>query len=224
MTATNPGASMSASESSMNVPRLGQKRLVIVGATGMVGGYALRYMLDHPAVGHVTSVGRTPLGISHPGGSSSRLRGLLGTRGDPVGSARSALLPGHLHRGGAGRRASHDNRGLHDRVRGGSPPQQPRRDVRIFERERRRPDGSKSDVLRTLQGRGRERTTRGGLLPSLPLPARVHLPGRAAEGTEFRLSPVACDLPRVSGALPQPGDSGRRLSQSHGGCCPAGNR
>jgi hypothetical protein len=25
------------------------KRLVIVGATGMVGGYALRYALDHPA-------------------------------------------------------------------------------------------------------------------------------------------------------------------------------
>src|SRR5713226_584859 len=57
---------MSASESSMNVPTLGQKRLVIVGATGMVGGYALRYMLDHPAVGHVTSVGRRPVGFSHP--------------------------------------------------------------------------------------------------------------------------------------------------------------
>jgi uncharacterized protein YbjT (DUF2867 family) len=57
---------MSASESSMNVPRVGQKRLVIVGATGMVGGYVLRYMLDHPGVGHVTSVGRRPVGISHP--------------------------------------------------------------------------------------------------------------------------------------------------------------
>jgi len=26
-----------------------KKRLVIVGATGMIGGYALRYALDHPA-------------------------------------------------------------------------------------------------------------------------------------------------------------------------------
>ena len=43
-----------------------QKRLVIVGATGMVGGYALRYALDHPAVGSVTSIGRRKLGISHP--------------------------------------------------------------------------------------------------------------------------------------------------------------
>jgi len=39
---------------------------VIVGATGMVGGYALRYALEHPAVGRVTSIGRRTLGISHP--------------------------------------------------------------------------------------------------------------------------------------------------------------
>ena len=41
------------------------KRLVIVGATGMVGGCALRYALDQPEVEHVTSVGRRKLGISH---------------------------------------------------------------------------------------------------------------------------------------------------------------
>jgi uncharacterized protein YbjT (DUF2867 family) len=41
------------------------KRLVIVGATGMVGGYALRYALQQPDVEHVTSVGRRKLGISH---------------------------------------------------------------------------------------------------------------------------------------------------------------
>jgi uncharacterized protein YbjT (DUF2867 family) len=32
----------------------------------MVGGYALRYALDHPSVGRVTSIGRRKLGISHP--------------------------------------------------------------------------------------------------------------------------------------------------------------
>src|SRR5579862_655546 len=41
-------------------------RLVIVGATGMVGGYALRYALEHFVVGHVTAIGRRKLGISHP--------------------------------------------------------------------------------------------------------------------------------------------------------------
>ncbi len=50
----------------MNVPTAGQKRLVIVGATGMVGGYALRYALEHPAVGRATAIGRRTLGISHP--------------------------------------------------------------------------------------------------------------------------------------------------------------
>ena len=50
----------------MNAPATDQKRLVVVGATGMVGGYALRYALDNPAVGHVTSIGRKKLGLSHP--------------------------------------------------------------------------------------------------------------------------------------------------------------
>jgi uncharacterized protein YbjT (DUF2867 family) len=49
----------------MNVPAPGQKRIVIVGATGMVGGYALRYALDHPALERVTAIGRRKLGISH---------------------------------------------------------------------------------------------------------------------------------------------------------------
>jgi uncharacterized protein YbjT (DUF2867 family) len=42
------------------------KRVVIVGATGMVGGYALRYALEDPAVGAVTSIGRRKLGLAHP--------------------------------------------------------------------------------------------------------------------------------------------------------------
>jgi uncharacterized protein YbjT (DUF2867 family) len=62
MTATN-GVDLGASTS---VPTAGQKRLVIVGATGMVGGYALRYALDNVVVASVTSIGRRKLGISHP--------------------------------------------------------------------------------------------------------------------------------------------------------------
>src|SRR5580704_235872 len=62
MTATNevaPGALMS-------LPTVGQKRLVIVGASGMVGGYALRYALENPAVSSVSAIGRRKLGVSHP--------------------------------------------------------------------------------------------------------------------------------------------------------------
>src|ERR1700728_218193 len=49
-----------------NIATPDQKRLVIVGATGMAGGYALRYALENPAVASVTAIGRKKLGISHP--------------------------------------------------------------------------------------------------------------------------------------------------------------
>jgi uncharacterized protein YbjT (DUF2867 family) len=44
----------------------GPIRLVIVGATGMAGGYALRYALGHHSVERVTSIGRKNIGVSHP--------------------------------------------------------------------------------------------------------------------------------------------------------------
>jgi uncharacterized protein YbjT (DUF2867 family) len=50
----------------MTIPIAGQNRLVIVGATGMVGGYALRCALDNSEVKSVMSIGRKKLGISHP--------------------------------------------------------------------------------------------------------------------------------------------------------------
>ena len=43
-----------------------QKCLLLVGTTGMVGGYALRYALENAAVGTVTAIVRRKLGISHP--------------------------------------------------------------------------------------------------------------------------------------------------------------
>jgi uncharacterized protein YbjT (DUF2867 family) len=42
------------------------RRVVVVGATGMVGGYALRYALEHPDVGAVTAIGRRRVGVAHP--------------------------------------------------------------------------------------------------------------------------------------------------------------
>jgi uncharacterized protein YbjT (DUF2867 family) len=51
---------------SMNIPTAGQKHVVIVGATGMVGGYALRSALENPGIASVTTIGRRKLGISHP--------------------------------------------------------------------------------------------------------------------------------------------------------------
>jgi hypothetical protein len=50
----------------MNVLATADQGLVIVGATGMVGGYALRYALENSAVERLTVIGRRKLGISHP--------------------------------------------------------------------------------------------------------------------------------------------------------------
>jgi hypothetical protein len=50
----------------MNIPMPNKKRLAIVGATGMVGGYALQFALEYSAVISVMAIGRRPLGISHP--------------------------------------------------------------------------------------------------------------------------------------------------------------
>jgi uncharacterized protein YbjT (DUF2867 family) len=55
-----------ASGLSVHIPMQSQISLVIVGATGMVGRYALRGALEHPAVGRVTAIGRKRLGMSHP--------------------------------------------------------------------------------------------------------------------------------------------------------------
>jgi len=45
---------------------MSQRQLLLVGATGMVGGYALRYSLESATVGSVTAIVRRRLGFSHP--------------------------------------------------------------------------------------------------------------------------------------------------------------
>ncbi|MGH9513346.1 MAG: NAD-dependent epimerase/dehydratase family protein [Terriglobales bacterium] len=65
MTANNQVSSRGSSGPSLSSSAVGYTRVVIVGATGMVGGYALRYALDHPDTGSVTAIGRRKLGISH---------------------------------------------------------------------------------------------------------------------------------------------------------------
>lgn len=43
-----------------------QKRVLIIGATGMVGGLVLRFALDSPGVSDVTVIGRRPVDLTHP--------------------------------------------------------------------------------------------------------------------------------------------------------------
>ena len=108
------------SAASLTAPIVGQNRLVIVGATGMVGGYALRYALDNSEVKSVTSIGRKTawhLASEAGTGSASELRKLFPARKRTLEPGRGGLLPGDLHRVGIGRATTCHNRRLYDRVR-----------------------------------------------------------------------------------------------------------
>jgi uncharacterized protein YbjT (DUF2867 family) len=212
------------SGASMGVPTAGQKRLVIVGATGMVGGCALRYALDNSAVECVTSIGRKRLGISHP-----KLKEVLHQNFADCSALADALL---------GLDAAVYCLGTYTGSVSDAELRAITADYTIeFARVLR--DSSPNAAFSFLSGNGADPTARSrlafaryrgqaekalvaaGFPRVLHLPARVHLPCGAAKGTEFQLPPVTRDLPVLSGGVPQPGDSGRRLGRSHGRCrCP----
>jgi hypothetical protein len=147
-----------------------QKNLVIVGATGMVGGYALRYALDHPAVGRATTIGRRTVGISHPKlnevihqdyANCSALAEVLSDHDAAIfcrGAYTGAVSDTEL------RAMTVDYTIEFARVLHDSSPDAA---FAFFERKWCGPDGTKSDVLCTLQGRGRERAAREGLFASV---------------------------------------------------------
>ncbi len=43
-----------------------QKKVLITGASGMVGKGVLLECLDHPSINEVLVIGRNPIGIEHP--------------------------------------------------------------------------------------------------------------------------------------------------------------
>jgi hypothetical protein len=102
MTMTSQAGSICASESEISVRTAGQKNLVIVGATGMVGGYVLRYTLEHFTVGRATTIGRKKVGISHPLVKEVLHQDFAdcSARGGAIRSARNDLLPGAYTGGG----------------------------------------------------------------------------------------------------------------------------
>jgi hypothetical protein len=136
----------------MNTSPPDRIRLVIVGATGMVGGYALHYALDHPSIGIVTVIGRRKLDISHP-----KLKEVLhrdfadcSALAEPLSDQDAAMSCLGVYTGAVpdeefARSPSTIPSSSHP-----SPRQQCRRGLLIPERERRGPDGTKPDGLRTL--------------------------------------------------------------------------
>ena len=204
-----------------------QKRIVIVGATGMVGRYALRYALENSAVGSVTSIGRGKVGISEPklkevlhrdfADCSALVDTLVGQDAAVfcLGAYTGAVSDADL------RRITVDYTIEFARVLHASSPGVA---FSFLSGSGADPSGrSRMSFARYIRI-GRECATRGGIRSRLSLPARVHLPRGAAEGTKFQLPSFAWGLSGVPAAIPQPGDSGRRLGPGHGGCRRPRNR
>ena len=159
------------------------KRVVIVGASGMVGGYALRYLLEDAAVGDVTSIGRRSIGPSHPKlteivhpdfADCSALAGALSGQDAAVfclGVYTGAVPDAEL------RRITVDYTVEFARVLRASSPNST---FAFLSGSGAQSDGAQSNALRSVQGRGREGIVRRGISAYVFLPPGVHLPRPAA--------------------------------------------
>jgi uncharacterized protein YbjT (DUF2867 family) len=208
------------------VTTAGQKRLVLVGATGMVGGYALRYALGDPAVGGVTAIGRRTLGLSHP-----KLKEVL-HRDFADYSALAETLSGH--------NAAVFCLGTYT----GAVPDTELRKITVdytIEFARALRAKSPDAAFSFLSGNGSDPTGKSRMpyalykgeaekallatgFPRVYIfrPAYIY-PVEPRKEPNFSYRPSALDLPGVSGLVPQPGDSGRRVGAHHGGRRAAGN-
>ena len=210
----------------MSAPTAGRKHLVLVGATGMVGGYALRCALDHPAVERVTAIGRRTLGISHP-----KLKEIL----HPNFGDCSALAEFLTHQDAAifclgaytGAVADAEFRTItvdytieFARVLHTSSPDA---EFVFLSGQGADPTGKSRIAFARYKGEAENALLAAGFPCGSHLSSRLHLSRDAEEGAKSRLSIAACGLSPVSDAVSQPGNPGRRFGAGDGRCRRAGN-
>src|SRR5437660_12713500 len=174
----------------MNAPAGSQIGLVIVGATGMVGGYALRYALDHPSVGVVTVIGRKKLDISHP-----KLRQVLhrdfadcSALAQSLSGQDTALFCLGVYTGAVPdaefRKTTVDYTIEFARVLRASSPDAA---FSFLSGSGADQTEQKPNSFRRLEGRGGESAACRTVSPSLHLPPRGYLSRGAPDGTELTL-------------------------------------
>ena len=193
-----------------NSPDVDHARVVIVGASGMVGGYALRYAIEHPAVGSVTSIGRKNLGMKH-----AKLKEILhadfadcSTLVDVLTGQDAAVFCLGAY---TGKVSDSDFRTItvdypieFARVlRAGSPCVA----FSFLSGNGADPTGRSRIPFARYKGQAETALLSAGFPHVYIFSTGIHLPRGASEGTEFRLSRVAGRLPSVSVGISQPGDS-----------------
>ena len=195
-----------------NNPAAGHMRLLIVGATGMVGSYALRHALSLPTVERVTSISRRKTGISHP-----KLDEVLHQDFSDCSELAQTL---------AGQDAAVFCLGTYT----GTVPDAEMRTITVeytveFARVFRSsspdasfsflsgsgadPTGRSRMAFARYKGEAEKALLESGFHTALYLQASLHLSCGTAEGTELQLPLTAVGVPRVSTPVPQPGDSCR---------------
>jgi hypothetical protein len=201
MTATNKVGSCA----SMSVSSVSQKPLVIMGATGMVGGYAVRYALDSPAVKSTTSIGRKKLSILHPKLKEvlhQNFADRLANHGYTIDPRGGDALPGDVHAELRTITAGYTIE-LARVLRNSSPND----DFSFLSGSGADQTGRSRLAFCTPQRRGREGFTRGRVSARLSFPPGIHLPCAGPKGTELQLPIDTCGLSAVSIAVSAPGRS-----------------
>jgi hypothetical protein len=203
------------------------KNLVIVGATGMVGGYALRYALEHPAVGRATTIGRRKVGVWHP-----KLKEVLHqdfadclALAEVLSDQHAAIFCLGAYTGAVPdaelRTITVDYTVEFARVLHGSSPDAA---FAFLSGSGADPTGRSRMSFARYKGAAENALLAGGFgSVYIFRPAYIY-PVTPRREPKFRLPPAARDLPSISGAIPHPGYSSRRLGPSHGGSCCAGDR
>jgi uncharacterized protein YbjT (DUF2867 family) len=196
-------------------------RIAIVGATGMVGGYALRYALDDPSVRAITVIGRKKLGVSHPKIHEVMHNDFADCTAlaKPLSDQNAAVFCLGVYTGAV--------------------PDAEFRKITVdytIEFARVLRASSIGAAFSFLSGMGADQTGRSRVpfarykgeaekallaagFPRLYISASIYLSRGVPERTESQLQSVARDLSSVSGTGPQSRDSRRRSGESHGGRC-----
>ena len=211
-----------ASSPSMSGPTVGQKRLVVVGASGMVGSYALHSALESSAVKSVTSIGRKKVGISHPKlkevvhqnfADCSALTDILSGQDAAVyclGAYTGSVSDAELHT------ITADYTIEFARVLHKSSPNAA---FSFLSGNGADQTGRSRIAFARYKGEAEKGINRSRFPTYFSFSARVHLSGAAPKGTEPQLPAVAGGVSGVSSAVSEPGNSSRQLGLGDGECC-----
>ncbi len=195
----------------MDTPMPSKMRLVIVGATGMVGGYVLRYALEHPASSRSRLLGGANLESLTPSSTRSSIKISL-----TAPHLRSRFLA-KMQRSFA----SEHIRGRSQTRNCAKSPLTTQLNSQEFSTSVVLVPRSRSSVgvvrTRVVVVEWPSRATRerlkqpcvDGILPCLYLPTCLHLPCRATQRAESWLPRLTRGLSRVSDSFPKPSDSCR---------------